>query len=113
LEEFGKRSVCKYSTSVSSDVQAKYAAELASRAAGKAMKKMTEGHCSATLVRTRDLLSTHALDLLPTVIHPREHPVSHAPTPHLPCADLDPRHSTFFVLRSIDLIKALIAVRSE
>jgi hypothetical protein len=54
LEELGKSSGCKYVTSVSPGVQAKYAAELASRAAGKAMKKKTEEHRSAILVRTRD-----------------------------------------------------------
>jgi len=46
-------------------VQAKYAAEHASRAAGKAMKKKIEEHRSAISVRTRDLLPTHALNLLP------------------------------------------------
>ena len=39
LEGFGKSSGCKYVTSAAPGVQAKYAAELASRAAGKAMKK--------------------------------------------------------------------------
>jgi hypothetical protein len=88
LEGLGKGSGCKYVTSAAPDVQAKYAAALASRAAGKAMKKKTEEHRSAILVRTRDLLPNHDLDLLPTVIHPREHPAS-------PCT-----HYTFATRRS-------------
>jgi hypothetical protein len=76
LERLGKSGGCKYVTSAAPGVQAKCAAELASRAAGNAMKKKTEEHCSAILVRTRDLLPTHALDLLPTAIHPRENPAS-------------------------------------
>jgi hypothetical protein len=86
-EGLGKSSCCKYAKSAAPGVQAKYAAELASRAAGKAMKKKTEGHRSSISVRTRDLLPTLALYLLPTAIHPRELPASmnpllicHAPT---------------------------------
>jgi hypothetical protein len=82
-----KSSGCKYVTSAAPRVQAKYAAELASRAAGKAILKKTEEHRSAILVRTRDLLPTHALSLLPTVIHSREHPAS-------PCT-----HSSFAMRR--------------
>jgi hypothetical protein len=87
LEGLGKSSGCKYVKSAVPDVQAKYAVELASRVAGKAMKKKTEEHRNAILVRTRDFLPTHALDLLPTVIHPREHPSS-------PCT-----HSSFVMRR--------------
>jgi acyl-CoA reductase-like NAD-dependent aldehyde dehydrogenase len=71
LEGLGKGSGCKYVKSAAPDVHAKLAAVLASRAAGKAMKKKTEEHRNAILVRTRDLLPTH-VDFLPTVIHPRE-----------------------------------------
>jgi hypothetical protein len=54
LEGLGKSSGFKYVTSAATGVQAKYAAELASRAAGKAMKKKTEEHRSTILVITRD-----------------------------------------------------------
>jgi hypothetical protein len=54
LEGLGKSSCCKYLTSAAPGMQAKYAEELASRAAGKAVKKKTEEHRSAILVRTRD-----------------------------------------------------------
>ena len=54
LEELGKSSGCRYATSAAPDVQAKYSAELASRAAGKAMKKKAKEHRSTILVRTRD-----------------------------------------------------------
>jgi hypothetical protein len=76
LERLGKGRGNKYVTSTAPDVQAKYAAELASRAAEKATKKKTEEHRSAILVRARDLLPAHAPDLLPTSFHPREHPSS-------------------------------------
>ena len=56
LEELGKSSGCRYATSAAPDVQANYAEELASRAAGKATKKKTEEHHNAILVRTRDLI---------------------------------------------------------
>ena len=65
LEGLDKSSGCEYVTSAAPGMQAKYAAELASRAAGKSMKKKTEEHRSAILVRTRDLLPTQALNLLP------------------------------------------------
>jgi hypothetical protein len=54
LELLGNSSGCKYVTNAAPDVQAKYAAELALRAAGKAMKKKTEEHRSAILSRTHD-----------------------------------------------------------
>jgi hypothetical protein len=76
LERLGKSSGYKYVTSAALDVQAKNTAELSSRAAGKAMKKKTEEHRSVILAKTRDLFPTHALDLLPTAIHPREYPAS-------------------------------------
>jgi hypothetical protein len=83
LEGLGKSSACKYVTSAG--VQANYAAELTSRAAGKAMKKKkTEEHRSAALVSTRYLLPTHAFNLLTTVIHSRENPAS--PCTHSPFA---------------------------
>ena len=47
LEGLGKSSGCKYVTSAAPGVQATYAAKLASRAAGKAMKKKTKEHRSA------------------------------------------------------------------
>jgi hypothetical protein len=87
LEVLGKSSGCKYVTSAAPGVQAKYAAELASRAAGNAMKRKIEEHRSAISVRTRDLLPTHALNLLPTLIHSREQPAS-------PCT-----HSSFVMHR--------------
>jgi hypothetical protein len=83
-------------TSAALGVQAKYAAELASRAAGEATMKKTEEHRSAILVRTRDLPPTHDLNFLfsqPRFIHASILPL-HAPTRHLPCADLDPRLPT-------------------
>jgi hypothetical protein len=96
LEGLGKSGSYKYVTSAATGVQAKYAAGLASRVAKKATKKKTEEHRSTILVRTRDLLLTHALDFLPTVILSREHPASLS-TPHLPFADLDPRLPTLSV----------------
>jgi hypothetical protein len=51
-----------YVTSAAPDVQEKYAAQLASPAAGIAMKKKMEERCSAISVKTRDLLPNHALD---------------------------------------------------
>jgi hypothetical protein len=72
LEGLGKKSSCKYVASATPDVQVKYTAELATRAAGKALKKKTGELRSA--IRTRDFLPTHALHLFPSVIHPREHP---------------------------------------
>jgi hypothetical protein len=57
-------------TSAALDVQAMYAAELALRADGQAVKKKTEEHPSAILVRTRDLLPTNALYLISTAIRP-------------------------------------------
>jgi hypothetical protein len=50
LEGLGKISGCKDVTSAAPGVQAKYAAELASQAAGKVMKKKKEEHRSAMLV---------------------------------------------------------------
>jgi hypothetical protein len=47
LKGLGKSSGFKHATSAALDVQAKYAEELASRAAGKATKKKTEEHHSA------------------------------------------------------------------
>jgi hypothetical protein len=74
LERLGKNSGLKYVTSAAPDMQVKYAAKLASRAAWIAIRNKTEEHRSEILVRTRDLLPFHALDLLPTMILSREHP---------------------------------------
>jgi hypothetical protein len=85
LERLGKSGGCKYVTSAAPGVQAKCAAELASRAAGNAMKKKTEEHRSLILVETRDLIPTRALNLLPSMIHSRDNPAS-------------PRTHSFFVM---------------
>ena len=57
MEGLGKGSGCKYVKRAAPDVHAKLAAELASRAAGKSVKKKTEEHRNAILLRTRDLLT--------------------------------------------------------
>jgi hypothetical protein len=61
-EGLDKSSSCKYVTSAALAVPAKYAAELFSRAAGKAMKKKTEEQRSVILVRALDIHPIHALD---------------------------------------------------
>jgi hypothetical protein len=75
-EELDKSSSCKFVTSAAPAVPAKYAAELVSRAAGKAMKKKTEEHRSEILVRALDIHPIHTLDWHSTLIHPRELPAT-------------------------------------